>query len=156
MFLHYDPTVPPLCLHSSTIKPLDLHWTYTGAALESHWTYTGLTIYLHQHISTLTFHTHYYPISKRCSVATLQRCTQLFKTTENINTYLTIYKYIYLYIVNSKHLFFYLKITSATLQRCNAATLHHPRLSQSESSHLHKSMPAQTERRAELARAMLR
>ena len=43
-------------------------------------------------------------------------------------------------MVNSKHLFFYLKITSATLQRCNAATLHHPRLSQSESSHLHKSM----------------
>ena len=34
-FLQSSSNLPPLFLHSFTIKPLDLHWTYTGAALDS-------------------------------------------------------------------------------------------------------------------------
>ena len=67
-FLQSSSTVPPLHLHSFTIKPLDLHWTYTGAALDSPSTATNTY--------PLSHFTHTTTPSQ--SVAALQRCTQLF------------------------------------------------------------------------------
>ena len=57
--------LPPLFLHSFTIKPLDLHWTYTGAALDSPSTATNTY--------PLSHFTHTTTPSQ--SVAALQRCS---------------------------------------------------------------------------------
>ena len=40
--------VPPLFLHSFTIKPLDLHWSHTGLTLEQHCSYSYPTFVLRQ------------------------------------------------------------------------------------------------------------
>ena len=40
--------LPPLFLHSFTIKPLDLHWSNTGLTLEQHWPYSYPTFVLRQ------------------------------------------------------------------------------------------------------------
>ena len=55
----------PLFLHSFTIKSLDLHWTYTGAALDSPSTATNTY--------PLSYFTHTTTPSQ--SVAALQRCS---------------------------------------------------------------------------------
>ena len=47
-FLHSSSTVPPLFLHSFTIKPLDLHWSNTGLTLEQHCSYSYPTFVLRQ------------------------------------------------------------------------------------------------------------
>ena len=47
-FLHSSSTVPPLFLHSFTIKPLDLHWSPTGLTLEQHRSYSYPTFVLRQ------------------------------------------------------------------------------------------------------------
>ena len=46
--LRSSSTVPPLYLHSFTIKPLDLHWSNTGLTLEQHWPYSYPTFVLRQ------------------------------------------------------------------------------------------------------------
>ena len=51
--------LPPLFLHSFTIKPLDLHWSHTGLTLEQHCSYSYPTFVLRQ-------------MTKRYSVTALQ------------------------------------------------------------------------------------
>ena len=48
--LQSSSTVPPLFLHSFTIKPLDLHWSHTGLTLEQHCSYSYPTFVLRQMI----------------------------------------------------------------------------------------------------------
>ena len=69
-FLQSSSTVPPLFLHSFTIKPLDLHWSHTGLTLEQHWTHhLPPPTHIPSHIShTLLPHL---KALQRCSVAAL-------------------------------------------------------------------------------------
>ena len=46
--LPLSSNLPPLFLHSFTIKPLDLHWSNTGLTLEQHWPYSYPTFVLRQ------------------------------------------------------------------------------------------------------------
>ena len=52
-FLQSSSTVPPLYLHSFTIKPLDLHWSHTGLTLEQHCSYSYPTFVLRQNAHAL-------------------------------------------------------------------------------------------------------
>ena len=47
-FLQSSSNLPPLFLHSFTIKPLDLHWSHTGLTLEQHCSYSYPTFVLRQ------------------------------------------------------------------------------------------------------------
>ena len=48
LYVRPPSTVPPLFLHSFTIKPLDLHWSHTGLTLEQHCSYSYPTFVLRQ------------------------------------------------------------------------------------------------------------
>ena len=80
-FLHSSSTVPPLFLHSFTIKPLDLHWSHTGLTLEQHCSYSYPTFVLRQ-------------MPMRYSVTALQWNPRPIKIWK-YKLFVYIYKYIY-------------------------------------------------------------
>ena len=66
IYLPLSSNLPPLFLHSFTIKPLDLHWTHTGLTLDSPSTATNT-----YPLSYFTHATTHLKALQRCSVAAL-------------------------------------------------------------------------------------
>ena len=82
-FLQSSSNLPPLFLHSFTIKPLDLHWSNTGLTLEQHCSYSYPTFVLRQ-------------MPMRYSVTALQWNPRPIKIWKyKLFIYINIYIYIY-------------------------------------------------------------